>query len=125
MVELCPVWIKFSKRNPRIRFDTIHTHKKLEMVAVGAKHRFREANRLVAARPVKGRLKHDLLRGIALGLVKSSGWLWLAEDISDTVIADSVAGAEVGMRVVIKSAPTDPARILRIRSKLVVNSRMA
>src|SRR6202043_1234396 len=64
------------------------------------------------------------LFGIALCLIESSGWLWFAKDVGDTVVADAVARSEVGVGVVVECAPPDAPGILRIRGKLVVNARM-
>jgi hypothetical protein len=58
-------------------------------------------------------------------LVESGGGLGLAKDVGDAVVADAVAGAEVGVGVVVESAPADAARILRIGSELVVDARVA
>ncbi len=63
--------------------------------------------------------------GIALRFVEAGGGFGLAEDIGDAVIADAVAGAEVGMRVVVEGAPADAAGVLRIGGELVVNARVA
>ena len=58
-------------------------------------------------------------------LVEAGGRLGLAEDVRDAVVADAVAGAEVGVRVVVEGAPADAARVLRIGGKLIVDARMA
>ena len=61
----------------------------------------------------------------ALRFVKAGGWLWLPENVDDAVVANSVAAAKIGVRVVIESAPTDAARVLRVGGQLIVNTRMA
>src|SRR5258707_1203294 len=94
------------------------------MIAVGTNDRFGEASRLIAVGPVKRGLENNLLRWIALRLVESCRGLGLAKDVGNTVIADAVARAEVGMRVVVERAPADPARILRIGCQLIVDPRM-
>ena len=105
MRELLAVWIDFR--------DERAVNIKLEMIAIGADHRLRESDGCVSPRPVKRGFQHDLVGGIALRFVESGGGLWIAENIGDAVIADSVAGAEIRVRVVIEGAPADAARILR------------
>ena len=67
----------------------------------------REANRFVAARPMKSRLEHHFFFRIALRPIKSGSSLGLSKDVRDAVIADAIAGTEVGMRVVVESTPAD------------------
>src|SRR5260370_415630 len=74
---------------------------------------------------MKGGLEHDFFFRFALRFVETGGGLGLAEDIGDAVIADAIAGTEVGVGVVVEGAPADSARILRIGRKLVVDARMA
>ena len=62
---------------------------------------------------------------MALRLVEAGGRLVLAEDVRDAVVADAVAGTEVGVRVVVEGAPADASSVLRIGGKLIVNARMA
>jgi len=93
--------------------------------AVGAHDGLGKADRLVAACPVECRFEHNLFCWIALRFVEAGGKLGLAEDVGDAVIADAVAGSEVVVRVVVEGAPSDAARVLRIRRDLVVNARMA
>lgn len=57
--------------------------------------------------------------------VKSGSWLGLAEYISDAVVTNAVARAEISVRVVIEGAPADAAGILRIGSELVVDASVA
>src|SRR5271169_6438366 len=95
------------------------------MVAVGADDRLRESDGCVSPRPMKRRFQHNLFGWVALRLVESRGWLWFSEDVGDTVIANSIAGAEIAVRVVIEGAPSDTAGILRIRGQLIVDARMS
>ena len=87
--------------------------------------RLGEADGFVAARPVEGGLEHDLFAGIALRFVEAGGGLGLAEDVGDAVIADAVAGAEVGVGVVVEGAPADAAGVLRIGGELIVDAGVA
>ena len=58
----------------------------------------------------KGWLKNNLFAGIALRLVEARCRLRFAEDIRHAVVADTIAGSEIGMRVVVKCAPPDASR---------------
>src|SRR5581483_8989902 len=57
--------------------------------------------------------------------IKSCRAFRFAENIKHAVIADAVARAKIKVRVVIKRAPANTTRILRIRSQLIVHTRMA
>ena len=107
------------------RFVAFVAQIELQVVAVGADDGLGEADGLVAAGPVEGGLQHDLFCGIALRFVEAGGGLGLAEDIGDAVVADAVAGAEVGVGVVVEGAPADAAGVLRIGGQLVVDAGVA
>ena len=74
---------------------------------------------------MESRNEDDFLIGVALRTVETCCRLGLAEDVGDAVVADAVAGAEVGVGVVVEGAPADAAGILRIGGQLVVDSRVA
>src|SRR5271163_5170020 len=74
---------------------------------------------------MKGGVENNLHGGIALRSIEARGRLRLAKDIGDTVVADPVAGAKVGVRIVVKGAPSNPAGVLRIRGKLIVDPSVA
>ena len=74
---------------------------------------------------MEGRLEDDLFGGVALRFVEASGGLGLAEDVGDAVVADAVAGAEVGVGVVVEGAPADAAGVLRVGGDLVVDAGVA
>ncbi len=97
----------------------------LEVLAVRAHQRLREADDSSLARPVERRLQHDLFVRVALRFVKARGGFRLAENIGDAVVADAVARAEIRVGVVVEGAPADAAGVLRIRRELIVNARMA
>ena len=80
---------------------------------------------LVAVGPVECGFEDDLFGGIALRLVEAGGRLGLAEDVGDAVVADAVAGAEVGVRVVVEGAPADTAGVLRVGGELIVDAGVA
>ena len=122
VVELGALGVALGGKMPFRRLNAGVAEIELEVVAVGADHHLRKTDRLIAARPVEGGFEDDLFRGIALRLVEAGGGFVLAEDVGDTVVAEAVARAEVGMGVVVEGAPADAARILRIRRKLVVNA---
>src|SRR5918998_244247 len=79
----------------------------------------------VADRPVKARLEHNLLLRVALRPVEAGGRLGNAENIRHAVVADSVARAEVGVRVVVEGAPADPARKPIVYPENVVHAGVA
>src|SRR6185437_6935415 len=56
---------------------------------------------------------------------EAGGGLGLAEDVGDAVIADAVAGTEIGVGVVVEGAPSDAAGVLRIGGQLVVDAGVA
>ena len=96
-----------------------------QMIAIRTDDGLGEADGFIAAGPMEGRLEDDFFFGIALGLVKAGGGLGFAENVGDAVIADAVAGAEVAVSVVVKGAPADASRVLRIGSELIVDARVA
>jgi hypothetical protein len=69
---------------------------------------------------VECRFQHDFLRRIALRLVKARRRLGLAKHIGHAVVTNPFAGTKIRVRVVVKRAPADAARILRIGGKLVI-----
>src|SRR6185369_8496312 len=83
----------------------------LQVLAVRANHRDVEALVAIAARPVKRGLQHDLFFWITLRLVKTSGRFRNPKDVRDAVIANTIAGAKISVRVVVKRAPANPARV--------------
>src|ERR1700756_5280052 len=97
----------------------------LHVVAVGTDHGLGESYGFITARPMKCGLEYDFFRRIALRSVETGGRLWLPEDVGDAVVADSVARAEISVRVVVEGAPADAARILWIRRQLVMDARVA
>src|SRR5207244_10678485 len=98
---------------------------KLQMITVRPNHRIAchesairgpnsEAAGPVTLRgPLKARLQNDFFFRIALSLVKVRRGFRQPEDVADPVIADAIAGAKVIVRVIVKSAPADPAGVLR------------
>src|SRR5579871_3589960 len=74
---------------------------------------------------MKCRFEDNFLCRIALRFVEARGGLGLAEDIGDAVVTNAIPRTEVAVSVVVESTPADATSILRIRSKLVVNSSMA
>ena len=95
------------------------------MVAIRTNDGFGEADGFIAASPVESGLEDHFFLGITLRFVEAGGGLGFAENVGDAVIADAVAGAEIGVGVVVEGTPADAAGILRIGSKLVVNARVA
>ena len=73
---------------------------------------------------LKRRLEHDLFRRIALRFVKTGGRLGDAKDIGDAVIANTVAGTEIPVRVVVERAPADAPCIPLVGCELIVYARM-
>src|SRR5271170_7616791 len=71
------------------------------------------------------RFENDLFLRLALRFVEARSRLGLAEDVADPVVADAIARSEVPVRVVVESAPADAARVLGVRSKLIMHPRMA
>ena len=114
MVKFSAVGIEFGDEGPGTCRVGVGAAIDLEVITVGAEDSFGEADRLVAARPVKCGLEHDFFSRITLRLVETSGRLGFAEYISHAVIADAVAGTEVGVGVVVEGAPADAAGVLRI-----------
>ena len=74
---------------------------------------------------MKRRFEHNLFFRIALRFVEARGRFWFAKDVGDAVIADAVAGTEVGMGIVVECTPSDSAGILRIGCELIVDAGMA
>src|SRR6185437_3111182 len=70
-------------------------------------------------------LQNNLFGRVALRLIESRGGLGLTEDIHHPVIADAVARAKVRMRIVVKRAPSNATRILRIGRQLIMNPCVA
>ena len=97
----------------------------LEVIAVGGDQGIGEAPVLIAARPVEGWHEDDLFFRVALRAIETGGRLGLAEDVSNAVIADAVAGAEVVVSVVVEGAPADAAGVLRVGGQLIVDTRVA
>ena len=96
------------------RLETIAAVKKeLQMIAVRTDDSGGEAGVLVVTRPVIRRFEHNLLVGIALRFVETGSGLRLAENIRNSVIADAIAAAEIGVGVVVERAPPEAARDLR------------
>src|SRR5206468_9124702 len=62
---------------------------------------------------------------ITLRFVKPCSSLWFTEDICNAVIADPITRPEVRMCVVVKCAPPNAARILRIGSQLIMDPRVS
>src|SRR5438270_4213219 len=106
MRELLPVRINLGNQ--------LIVDVELQVIAIRTHHRFREADRRVAASPMESWLKHDFLRRVALGLIESRSWLRLAENVRDSVIADAIARTEIAVRIVIKGTPADSSSVLRV-----------
>src|SRR5215472_6332347 len=105
--------------------DQLFADVELDVVAVGAHYRVGERIGEVApCRPDEAGFQHNFFTRITLRCVKAGRGLGQTEDVAHTVEADAVAGTEVVMRVVVEGTPSDAARILRIRSQLIVYSRM-
>ena len=86
----------------------------LDVIAIGTDYGVGKSDRFVPTGPMKGGLQHDFLRRVTLRFIESCRRLGLAEHVSDAVVTDAVARAEIRMRVVIKRAPADATRVLRI-----------
>src|SRR5271169_94215 len=71
------------------------------------------------------RFENDFFLGLALRFVKARSRFGLTENVADAVVADTVAGAEIGMRVVVEGAPANAARVLRARGELIVHPGVA
>ena len=110
MGELLPVGVGLGERPETITA----IEKELQMIAVRTHDSSGEAGVLVVTRPVKRRFKHDLLVGITLRFIETGSGLRLAKNIRNTVVADAIAAAEVGVRVVVERAPSETAGELRI-----------
>src|SRR5215813_7698032 len=105
--------------------DQLFADVELDVVAVGTHYRVGErVGKVAPRRPDEAGLQHNLFTRITLRCVKAGGGLGQTEDVAYTVEAHAVAGTKVVMRVVVEGAPTDAARVLRIRSQLIVYSRM-
>jgi hypothetical protein len=125
IAEFNAVRIDLSQGRPLRRGTGSRSHIELEVITVRADDGLGEEERLVAARPMEGRLEHDLLLRLALRLIEAGGELGFAKDVGDAVITDSVARAEVCVRVVVEGAPADSSGVLRVGGELVVNPGMA
>ena len=95
------------------------------MIAVRTDGCFGEADGFIAARPVEGGLENDFFGRFALRFVEAAGGFELAKDVGDAVIADAIAGSEVGVRVVVEGAPAYAACVLRVGGDLVVDAGVA
>ena len=101
----------------RIGFgDEFIRDKKFEVITVGENNGLGEADGFVATSPVESGLENNFIRRLALGLIKTRSSFGLAENVGDAVIADAVAAAKIGVRVVVEGAPADAAGILRIEA---------
>src|SRR6266571_2295113 len=108
----------------RFRYELVRNIK-FHVVAIRTDDGLGESDGFIAASPVEGGLDDDFFLGIALRFVETGSGLGFAENVGDAVIADAVAGTEIGVSVVIEGAPADAAGVLRIGSKLIVNARVA
>src|SRR5436190_7952549 len=106
MLKLFAIWIGFG--------DQFVIDVDLDVIAIGTDYGVGKSDRFVPTRPMKGGLQHDFFRRVTLRFIESCRRLGLTEDVSDAVVADAVARAEIRMRVVIKCAPADATRVLRI-----------
>src|SRR6202044_945089 len=59
-----------------------------------------------------------------LGAIESACRFEFAKNIRHAVVADAIAGTEIGVGVVVEGAPTDAAGVLRIGGELIVNTRV-
>src|ERR1700722_13070060 len=120
MGELRAVWISFCEPMLTRRRDGVDLH----VIAVGADKSLGEAGGFIVAGPVKRRLQHNLFRWFALRLVKECRRLGLAEEIPHAGGTDAIDGTKVRGRVVVKGAPANAARILRVGRKRVMDTHM-
>ena len=105
VIELGAVGVEFSDEVPGCCRVAFVAHIELEVITVRADDGLGEAGGFVGVGPVEGWLEDDLFGGIALRFVEAGSGLGLAEDVSDAVVADTVAGAEVSVGVVVEGAP--------------------
>ena len=111
MIEFSAFGFEFDGQFPVTCFETAFAQIELEVVAVRADHDLRESAGFVTGSPVEGGFEHDLFIRVAHRFVKCGGRLGLTEYIGDTVIADPVACAEVGVSVVVERAPANSAGV--------------
>ena len=114
MVELYTFGVDLRDLFPRVGFNGELADIKLKVLAVGADDRFGETDRFISASPMESGFKHNLFVGITLGFVESGSGFWFTEDIGDTVVADPISGAEVGVGVVVEGTPADTAGVVGV-----------
>ena len=112
-----------------IRIDLLHELVRrvdFQMIAVGEdRHRTRPGGlRFIAVRPEESSFQNNFFLGLALRFVEIGGRFRNAKDVAAAVIADAVARAKIGVRVVIGGAPADSAGITIVACQLIVHARM-
>src|SRR5207247_10374693 len=94
--------------------DELIRNVKFQVVAIRTNDGFGEADGFIAASPVESGLEDHFFLGITLRFVEAGGGLGFAENVGGAVIADAVAGAEIGVGGVVGGKPYGAAGMRRM-----------